>query len=112
MNDTEIKKEVIETPTEKKKKIEKILKERIVQYKDLANAFHESIDTYDSLIKVVTENKNQFKKYADLILQFTTTKRSFTIQRKNTLKAVKRFEKALKNIDEYTPEQVLELLKV
>lgn len=105
----EIKKE--ESPTEKKQKIEKVLKERIVQYNDLARAFKESIDTYTSLVAVVTENKERFTKYADIILQFNGTKRSFTIQRKNTLKKVKVFEKALKNLDAYTPEQILELLK-
>lgn len=107
----EIKVEKQETVEEKKKKIETLLRERIVQYKDLANSFRESIITYEELLAVVNENKNRFTKYADLILQFTSTKRSFTIQRKNVLKKVKVFEKTLKNLDTYTPEQILEVLK-
>jgi len=101
-----------ETPKEKREKIEKILKERVIQYKSLADAFSESIDTYDSLIAVVNENYTRFKKYKDLILQFTETRRSFSLQRKNTLKALRRFEKILKNVNTYTLEQILETLKI
>ena len=83
-----------------------------MQYRDLANAFEESIDTYNSLIAVVEENSKRFKKYSDVILQFTETRRSFRIQKRNTIKAVKRFEKILKNLETISLEDVLEALKL
>lgn len=103
---------VDEAEVEKRKKVKKILEERIVQYRDLANAFEESIDTYNSLIAVVEENSKRFKKYSDVILQFTETRRSFRIQKRNTVKAVKRFEKILRNLDSTSLEEVLEALKI
>lgn len=102
----------IETEEVKKEKIAQILKERIVQYNDLANSFSESIDTYKSLIAVIMENKTRFKKYADLMFQFTSHQDSFKTQRKNTLKAVRKFEKILKNLEKYTAAEILEALKI
>lgn len=87
--------------------------DRVKHYDDLLVDFDDMIESYDVLIAIVKENKGRFtKRYEDIVSQFSATRDSFRIQRKNTDRHRRLLQKILNNPGKYSARDMLEALRI
>jgi hypothetical protein len=86
--------------------------DRIKDFTALVLQFDEMIESYDTLIAVVRENKPRFKqRFMDIVEQFTAANFSYNTQRRNIKKTIKKYKRIQNNPSKWSAKKIIDFIQ-